>query len=282
MRKIFLISVITLFSCSDDSMHTNIAQEEGPRLKIPVVVNVLYETTKGNISEEQIKSQIAVLNEDYNGKNKDFQSVPEIFSKNKASVGIEFVLVGINRAKMDVDKWDDSSAYGGMKETARGGLDPTDPTRKLNIYAVERYKDNSGAEGIGFADAPENMMNPNFNGVVVLSSAFGRTGTAVAPYNKGRVTVHEIGHWLGLTHLFNGDNEGDCVDDGIDDTPIHSSDIQGNPAFPHAGTCASVEMTMNYMCITDDVARYMFTNGQKKAILSKFTPGSVWSKFLIN
>jgi hypothetical protein len=62
------------------------------KVEIPVVVNVLYNTADENISTAQIQSQIDVLNDDFNGANSEYNSVPALFDGDKSNVGISFVL----------------------------------------------------------------------------------------------------------------------------------------------------------------------------------------------
>src|SRR5262249_32581521 len=105
------------------------------------------------------------------------------------------------------------------------------------------------------------------DGVVILYSAFGTTGTATAPYNKGRTATHEVGHWLNLNHIW-GDDQNDadkCAGtDHVDDTPNQAVMNFGAPTFPHV-SCKNGpngDMFMNYMDYTDDAAMFMFTPGQ--------------------
>ena len=97
-------------------------------------------------------------------------------------------------------------------------------------------------------------------------TAFGTTGTAQAPFDKGRTATHEIGHWLNLFHIW-GDDRGACTgSDQVRDTPNQASQNTQCPAFPHR-TCdnkGTGDMFMNYMDYTDDACMFAFTRGQAR------------------
>lgn len=233
------------------------------KITIPVVVNVLYRTSAENISLSQIQSQINSLNQDFNGTNIEFDQVPRMFASVKANIGITFVLDKVNRKKTSRTEWSISNEE--MKKTSFGGIAPTSPTNKLNLWVCTL------AGGIlGYAKAPGTAID--LDGVVIDSRYLGTNGRATAPFHKGRTATHEIGHWLNVKHIW-GDNV--CGNDLVDDTPSHNAPNYGMPVFPHYSTCPenSIEMTMNYMDYTHDVSMYMFTNGQKYRMLTQFLPG---------
>jgi hypothetical protein len=100
--------------------------------------------------------------------------------------------------------------------------------------------------------------------VVILNTAFGTTGTATAPFDRGRSATHEIGHWLNLHHIWGDDGTGCNGSDFVDDTPNQAGPNFGTPAFPHV-TCDNApngDLFMNYMDYVDDAAMFMFTGGQ--------------------
>ncbi|WP_315816306.1 zinc-dependent metalloprotease [Paraflavitalea speifideaquila] len=112
------------------------------------------------------------------------------------------------------------------------------------------------------------------DGVAIRPSAFGTTGTAGYPYNKGRTATHEIGHWLGLRHIW-GDSY--CGDDHIDDTPPQRSSTRNCPTGVVI-TCdnnPTGNMYTNYMDFTDDACLNLFTQGQRSKMRSLFVPGGV-------
>jgi hypothetical protein len=85
--------------------------------------------------------------------------------------------------------------------------------------------------------------------------------------------THEVGHWLGLKHLW---GDGPCGDDGIDDTPKQRGSNSGVPSFPRVTPCNGSqdgEMFMNFMDFTNDEAMGMFTVGQKSVMRAHFEPG---------
>ncbi len=231
-------------------------------IEIPVVVNVLYKTTAQNISQTQIQSQIDALNKDYNATNSDFGNVPSLFSGVKANVGIRFVLDAVYRKKTTKTSWkaDDS-----MKKTAKGGIAPTSPTTKLNLWVC-----NLSSGLLGYAQFPGGSSATD--GVVIDDNAFGTTGTAASPFNKGRTATHEVGHWMNLRHIW---GDATCGTDYVTDTPSHNTANYGCPSYPHYSTCSGtpVEMTMNYMDYTDDACMYMFSNDQKSRMLAVFSTG---------
>ena len=115
---------------------------------------------------------------------------------------------------------------------------------------------------LGYAQFPGGPAATD--GVVILHSAFGNTGTAAAPFNLGRSATHEIGHWLNLRHIWGDDGGGCSGDDFVADTPNCADHNFGKPAFPHV-TCSNGpngDLFMNYMDYTDDDSMFMFTNGQ--------------------
>ena len=102
------------------------------------------------------------------------------------------------------------------------------------------------------------------DGVVILQSAYGTTGTATAPFNLGRTATHEIGHWLNLRHIWGDDGTGCTGDDFVADTPNAGGPNFGTPTFPHVscGNGPNGDLFMNYMDYVDDAAMFMFTQGQ--------------------
>nr|WP_315215930.1 zinc metalloprotease [uncultured Flavobacterium sp.] len=238
------------------------------KVEIPVIVNVLYKTAAENISDAQIQTQINVLNQDFNATNPDFSSVPALFSGVAANIGITFVLEKINRKATTKTSWGTRDA---MKKTKQGGLDPTSPTTKLNLWACT-----IGGGILGYAQFPGGSSATD--GVVIDSKYFGLSGTASYPYNLGRTATHEVGHWMNLRHIW---GDATCGSDLVTDTPTHNTANYGVPTYPHLSTCTGtpVEMTMNYMDYTDDRGMYMFSNGQKTRMAAIFVTGGARAAF---
>jgi hypothetical protein len=109
------------------------------------------------------------------------------------------------------------------------------------------------------------------DGIVINTSSFGTMNTA-APYNLGRTAVHEVGHWLGLKHIW-GDTY--CGDDAVDDTPKQGNFTPGCPNTFRSSCSngATGDMYMNYMDYTNDACMNLFTMGQKQRMLSLFNEG---------
>ncbi|WP_396143325.1 zinc metalloprotease [Flavobacterium sp.] len=238
------------------------------KIEIPVVVNVLYRTTAENISLAQIQSQIDVLNKDFNATNSDYGQVPALFSGVKANVGISFVLDQVIRKSTTKTSWGTADA---MKKTNRGGLAPTSPTTKMNLWVCT-----IGGGILGYAQFPGGSSATD--GVVIDSKYLGTTGTATAPFNLGRTGTHEVGHWMNLRHIW---GDATCGSDLVADTPTHNTANYGVPTYPHLSTCSGtpVEMTMNYMDYTDDRGMYMFSLGQKARMDAVFAVGGSRASF---
>jgi uncharacterized lipoprotein YajG len=237
-------------------------------VEIPVVVNVLYKTAAQNISAAQIQSQIDVLNLDFSATNSDYNLTSTYNSVKSGNIAIRFVLDQVIRKSTTKTSWTTNDA---MKKTSQGGLNPTSPTTKLNLWVC-----NLSGGILGYAQFPGGSSSTD--GVVIDDNAFGRTGTAAAPFNKGRTATHEVGHWLNLRHIW---GDATCGNDLVGDTPVHNTANYGCPAAGHKSTCSGqpVEMTMNYMDYTDDACMYMFTAGQESRMLAVFAAGGPRNSF---
>lgn len=222
-------------------------------LTIPVVVHVVYNSPAQNISDAQVQSQIDVLNEDYTAKNKDYNNYDAGYGGVKGDADVKFCLVqtrhvSTNRKLFGTDD--------GVKKTRQGGDDAVDPMHTLNVWVC-----NLGQSLLGYAQFPGGP--PETFGIVILYTAFGRGSqyNLLAAYNLGRSATHEIGHCLGLRHIW---GDATCGNDFVDDTPLHDSPNFGCPPEGHRSLCTGtpLEMWMNYMDYTDDRCMYFLTDGQ--------------------
>ena len=244
-------------------MASGMVARKGLPTTIPVVVHIIHKIARENISDAQVKSQIAVLNKDYSATNTDKKIIPAVWKGLITSANIKFQLAtkdpsgkastGIIRTQTTKDSFGQDDA---VKSSATGGADAWPTTKYLNIWVCSL-----GGGLLGYAQFPGGPVATD--GVVILNTAFGTNGTATAPFNKGRTATHEIGHWFNLNHIW-GDTQHCEGTDFVDDTPNQQQPNFGKPNFPHV-TCKngpSGDMFMNYMDYVDDDAMVMFTSGQ--------------------
>lgn len=248
-------------------------------INIPVVVHVIHDNISGtvggplnsNISDDQIISQINVLNEDFRRLNPDTINTPIAYSSIAGDARIEFCMAtrapdgtesnGITRTYTDEGPFDINDA-----NTLADIINwPTD--EYLNIWVCElsggflgfaQFPDDSGLSGLGSSNGDEET-----DGIVIHHENFGnRTGTAtgLSPYTYGRTTTHEVGHWLGLLHIWGDAASGVCGTDHVDDTPV--ADFENYGCDLNNITCLSRDMVENYMDYTDDQCMNIFTNDQ--------------------
>lgn len=243
---------------------------QGTVIRIPVVVHVLYHFPHQNISEAQIKSQIAALNRDFRRRGADTANTPAIFKSLAADTEIEFQLAisdpmrrystGIIRKYTPIIEWE---ANDKMKFSSETGSDAWDPKQYLNIWVC------SLDQVVGYSSVPGGPEN--VDGVVIAYNAFGTINT-MAGYNMGKTAVHEVGHWLNLKHLW---GDADCGDDMVGDTPKQSTYTVGCPSGTRisCGNAPHGNMYTNYMDFTEDACMNLFTKGQKARMRAMLAAG---------
>ncbi|MBI1315834.1 T9SS type A sorting domain-containing protein [bacterium] len=262
------------YNCQTNNLCANLKVElvYQPRavITIPTVVHVVYSTPTENISQAQIQSQIDALNEDFRRTNTNIATTPAAFRGGSDDVLIEFCLAEFdpqgNPSNGIVRKSTNQNSFNifnnGVKFDSQGGSNAWDPNRYLNLWVC----DISGGI-LGYAQFPDELTSsPSTDGVVIDYQYFGRIGTATAPYNLGRTATHEVGHWLGLKHIW-GDDNGSCNgSDGVQDTPNQDDETSGCPSFPVTNDACSPNypgpMFYNYMDYSSDACLSMFTVGQ--------------------
>jgi len=263
------------------------SRTEGVIITIPVVVHVVHNGepigTGLNIPDAQIISQIDVLNEDFRRTNADKINTPTVFAPVAADIEVEFVLAkqtpnglptnGIVRLQGTKDTWLITDVNDENELKAHSYWPAED---YLNIWVTQL-----SAGIIGYSSYPvsdllglEGTINDRLiDGVVVDFEAFGSVmkyplAVLKSKYNLGRTTSHEIGHFLGLRHIW---GDGNCsIDDYCLDTPLASTNNNGlnNCTFPGPNSCDEgvgdlPDMFQNFMDYTDDVCMNLFTLDQK-------------------
>lgn len=227
---------------------------------IPVVVHIIHNGSSENISEDQVQSQIQVLNEDFGkiaGSNGDGSGVDTKVRFCLAKIDPDGNCTnGIVRVKSPL------SNHNAYQRLLLKELSFWDNERYLNIYVVKSINGNVG----GYSSFPGGPADED--GIVVRHNLFGNMGTASS--GLGRTTSHEVGHWFGLYHTFNNGCGVDVCTDGdyVCDTPP-----QAAPSYNciTQNTCSNDnpdlnDLKENYMNYTPDACQSMFTNGQSERI----------------
>ncbi|APX98990.1 GEVED domain-containing protein [Lacinutrix venerupis] len=242
----------------------------GDIITLPVVIHVLYRNATENISVAQIQSQLDVLNEDFRRTNPDADNT----WSQAADTQIEFCLAtvdpngnattGITRKSTTRRDWGTSDD---MKRSSTGGIDPWDTSQYLNMWVVPQMLSNGGTI-LGYAQFPGGSAATD--GVVMGYNYFGRVGAVSAPFDGGRTTTHEVGHFLNLRHIWGDSN---CGNDFVSDTPTHQTSNGGCPVGQVS--CGSTDMVQNYMDYTNDSCMNLFTTGQKNRMRAVLEAGGV-------
>lgn len=266
------------------SFNTLFSQEIKTRntIHIPVVVHILYNEAEQNISDDQIIKQIETLNKDFSKSNENFSNTPSVFLDLAADMGIQFCLAlkdpngndtdGITRTETFVDEIGLTELYFLSDE---GGKDSWDKEHYINIWVADM-----GTSGIlGITPIIGDGSPEEKDGILVNYRYFGVEGDHQdMNRNLGKVLTHEMGHYLGLQHVWGtlGTNCDD--DDGIDDTPLQDAPNFGCAEFPVPDICTQGNGVMftNFMDFSDDECLTMFTEGQKQKVeevLGEYRPG---------
>lgn len=260
--------------CSANSSNPTSQYDPMAIYRIQTVVHVIMNDagTQGVISDELVQSQIDILNE-------DFLALAGSNGQNGVNSQIEFFLAtedpdgnpttGITRSN-NTQWFNDGGNYWDTLAW--------DPNTYLNIYT------NSASGALGYvpflpADGNGTFVGGASDRVVVLWDSFGRDAPIGPPFNQGRTGTHELGHYLGLEHVFSGScgNAAQCYTTGdlICDTEPDQTSHFGCPTG--ATSCGGERVPVeNYMEYTDDICMELFTTEQMRRMrctLENWRPG---------
>ncbi|MDX1629912.1 MAG: zinc metalloprotease, partial [Fulvivirga sp.] len=261
---------------------TKYSRQEAEVIQIPVVVHIIHGANEAegvgkNLAKAQIESQITVLNEDFRRLNDDASNTPAVFQPVAADIEIEFVLAKRDPEGLPTDGIvrvvGEKSQYGLVDQYEMKALSNWPSDEYLNIWVTDLANDFLGYAQFpvssleGLEDASNHALT---DGVVIDYRAFGSEALyppadLINAYSLGRTTTHEVGHYLGLRHIW-GDSNQCSVDDFCEDTPRTNIDHGGLSTcdFPTSNNgCGSDDMFQNYMDYTDDKCMNLFTLDQK-------------------
>ena len=246
---------------------------------LPVIFHIIHDSedigTGLNLSDSQIFSQLAATNRDFRMQNWDTVNTLPEFKAVAADLGIELALAvhdpdgnelevpGINRIDRTAAGFT-PPPYSVSYSTFT--IKPTtywDPERYVNVWVSDfEVLGHSPFPSAPHADLPSPPA-PYQDGVLVDYQSFGTFGNIKSKYNHGRSLTHELGHWLGLYHIWGTATE--CgSSDYCADTPEQEKEIYHCPDV--SSSCGSNDMYQNYMGYVDDACMTLFTEDQKQRI----------------
>jgi hypothetical protein len=253
---------------------------------IPVVFHIIHDGKPygvgENITDEQVLSQIDALNRDFALLAGDTSTIPAEFKPLAANTFIRFCLAkfdpqgnpttGIERIVINKTSWNTEDEI----ETQVKPATIWNRRRYLNIWSL-RFGGTLTSSGVlAYATLPY-FTDDQTDGIAARFNTIGTVGTLLANQRGGRTIVHEVGHWLGLLHIWG--NQPGCYNgsfnttDFIDDTPDQYDRYFGCPTYPQI-SCGSSDMFMNHMDYTDDNCRTMFTKGQAEVMYNNLNTGA--------
>lgn len=205
-----------------------------PTTTIEVYWHVISNGVEGNLTDARIRRQIEVLDEAY------------------LDTGFRFHLAGVDRTVNA--RWFVNCAGSAERRMKRALA--VDPAHHLNVYSCRPGRGILGSARFPWSYPEWSPMH----GVVLRDSSL--PGGGAAPYDEGDTATHEIGHYLGLFHTF----QGGCAEpgDGVDDTPSESSAAYGCPTGRDSCAGIGTDPIKNFMDYTDDACMRTFTASQVK------------------
>ena len=243
-------------------------------ITLPVVYHIITDGTGSeNLSAATIQAQNDQLNLDFGNSSGSPYSVA-------ADTEVEFCLATENESgstlfEPGINRVTDFGDGPFSRPDFENNIKPQtqwDPTRYFNVWVGDlgdsllgyaQFPSNSGLQGLN-----TNGGDANTDGVVVLYSSVGSVAnpSSGGPYNLGRTLTHEVGHWLGLRHIW-GDSSACTNDDFCADTPNATN---SNSGCPTVDSCPSdglgADMVENYMDYSNDACLNTFTADQKTRI----------------
>lgn len=237
---------------------------------IPVVVHIIHNGEPigqgSNLTMDRVLSQIAVLNEDFRRLNKDTINTPDAFKPSAVDTRIAFVLAQRDPEGLPTDG---VTRTKGSKESY--ALSDNWLLKSHSYWPAEDYLNiwvaPLSGQYLGYAQFPQSDTAPGLedasanrltDGVVITHEYFG-INEAASPVSKGRTATHEIGHFLGLKHIW---GDGGCSqDDYCEDTPNANGPNYGCPSG-EVFSCGNSNMFQNYMDYTEDGCMNLFTYNQ--------------------
>ncbi|KAG8698004.1 hypothetical protein FRC09_007507 [Ceratobasidium sp. 395] len=208
---------------------------------INVYWHVIYSSTttaNGYVPDSQITNNIAAMNQHYSGS------------------GVSFVLAATDRT-LNANWFNQAGPSSSLQTTMKNQL-RKGGAADLNVYTVG-FKSGADAGLLGYATFPSSYSgNPKDDGVVILFSSL--PGGSTTNYNQGKTLTHEVGHWLGLYHTFQGGCSG--AGDEVSDTPPEASPASGCPTGRDTCSGGGVDPIHNYMDYSYDSCMTELTAGQ--------------------
>lgn len=217
-------------------------------LEIPIVFHVIYRSDgTGNLTNQKIIDQVAVLNE-------DFRALPGTLGAPGTDTKVQFRLVEITRTLND--NWFNDGDEEINYKSALGW----DQDNYLNVYT------NTAGGYLGYSYLPQHEAGSVRDGVVIAYDVVGGRDNGADPYDEGRTLTHELGHYFGLFHTFDGAGcytgytQGDLINDTASEDEEHYYCTQ-------TVTCGTPDPITNYMNYTPDDCMNNFTPEQSNRLI---------------